>query len=356
MSDQPQPPRVGSIARYSLLIASANGLVCAVVLWGLYDWDGWMTPLRIVAAVTLLSWPVTSVALSIAIGRAIARIRDASEQAERIDPPHLSRRLEVPEGPEEVREMVITVNGMLDKVEAAFEAHTRFIGNVSHELKTPLTYLLSQTQLARRGSHSAESFDRYLDNMETELRRMKETIDGLLTLARARAGQEELHISRISVNDVVLDAVEHCQALARHREVRVEPMLLHADDEGSTPLLEGDPDLLAVMLENLIRNAIQHSPLEGKVSVSLAAEDGQASIAVRDHGPGIPPRALPHLFDAYYQAHPGENAKGLSRRIGLGLAISRAIARMHEGDVSAENHPHGGALLRIHLPLAASTA
>ncbi len=308
--------------------------------------------LWILAIGFFLSLTAIAVTLWIMVRRAVAPVRGVLEQAKQIDPRKLSQRLDVPAGPEEVRRMVVTVNEMLDRIQAAFDAHTRFIGNVSHELKTPLTYLLSQTQLARRGSHSAEDFDRYLDNTESDLRRMKETVEGLLTLARASAGQEELATSRIPVNDVVLDAVEHCQRLARHREVRIHPTLLAADDRGTTPVLEGDHDLLSVMLENVLRNAIQHSPIEGVVRVWLETENDQATIALRDQGTGIAPDAMPRLFDAYYQAHPGEQQRGLSRQIGLGLAISRAIAQMHGGDVSAVNHPDGGALFRLRLPLA----
>lgn len=303
----------------------------------------------------LLSLIAAGFTLWVILRRAVAPIRQVLEQAEGFDPRSLSLRLDVPSGPEDVRNMVIAVNEALDRIEVAFDAHTRFMANVSHELKTPLTYLFAQTQLARRGPHDPDSFDRYLDNTELELRRMHETIEGLMTLARATSGQETLPTSRIPANDVVLDAVEHCQALARYREIRIEPILMSGSEGQAPPMLEGDHDLLSVMIENLIRNAIQHSPTEGKVTVSVGTEDRQAHLVVRDQGPGIPSESLPRLFEAYYQVHPGEQENGFARKIGLGLAISRAIARMHGGDVAGENNPDGGAIFAVTLPLVDAT-
>jgi two-component system OmpR family sensor kinase len=325
--------------QYCAQVASDDRLVLNDVI-DLFWMLAWSSAISL-AAVFVTMWFL--------VRHALAPVSVVGRQARRIGPRQLGRRIEMPHGLDEVQEMVETVNQMLDRLEKAFAEQGHFIANVSHELKTPLSYILGQTHLLRHETRTAEEHDRLVGNIEAETRRMKETVSSFLMLARANAGLRELAVSEVAANDLVMDAVAQCQPLARHREIQLIPTLVPVEEDDVAPLVRGDAELLAAMVENLIRNAISHSPIEGKIEVRAVKEDGQLLISVRDHGPGIPPEQREKVFERHISGTTGQPDPD---RVGLGLAISRAVARMHGGWVVADNHPEGGAVFEVRLPLS----
>jgi signal transduction histidine kinase len=343
-----QPSELKSTFPYVAALAAIQ-LAAYVVVLAVYQYGEGHHVVWALATACVLSITAAGVAMRLLRRRSLHPIEEVRGQVEEIEPAHLSQRIELSSGPKDVHEAVDALNAMLDRLEAALIEQTKFIANVSHELKTPLTYLLGQTQLIRRQARTPEEHDRFVDNIEAELRRMADTINSFLTLARARGGLADLSVTPVTANDLVLGAVEHCQPLARHREVQVIPTLAPAAEDGQVPQIRGDADLLSAMIENLIRNAIQHSPVEGKVDVTLRCQDGGAHIFVRDRGKGIPPEELETIFERYRRSNSDDSEL---ESAGLGLAIAKAVARMHGGSISADNHPDGGAEFEVKLPLA----
>ena len=282
------------------------------------------------------------------VRRGLAPIGHVAREAQRLTAARLDRRLPVPSGKDEVVEMVRTLNSMLDRLQAAFDAQERFIANAAHELKTPVTHLLGRAQVLARQARQPEEYDRFVSAVQEDMRHLATIVESLLLLARADAGLPLDSRTRVSINEVVTDAVERCNAHAAQREVRLAPALCAPTDERDEPEVEGDAELLESMVSNLVRNAIRFSPPGESVEVAVEHGENHVRIAVRDRGPGISHDQLPRLFERFYQAQSDPRPAGS----GLGLSIAQSVARLHKGEIRVENRAEGGCEFVVTLPLA----
>jgi signal transduction histidine kinase len=293
-------------------------------------------------AVGLASWLLAR--------RALAPIGKMSRDLRVLSAAHLDRRITVPAEGDEVSEMAATANQMLDRLETAFLAQQQFLGNAAHELKTPVTVLLGQAQVLGRQPREPRQYEEFVESVGDEMRRMGELIDGLLTLARAHAGFPIPLAQPVSLNEAVTDALQRWQPLASERGVRLVLRLPPADGEAPVPTVLGDSELLSLMVGNLIRNAIRYSPEAGTVEIELDLRGTDATIFVRDRGPGIPGGLHERVFEPFFRVskHAGQNDGA-----GLGLSIAKGIAELHQGRIEASNRADGGCEFRIDLPLVA---
>jgi two-component system OmpR family sensor kinase len=280
--------------------------------------------------------------------RGLAPIGRVAREAQRLTAAHLDRRLPVPSGRDEVVEMIRTLNDMLDRLQAAFAAQERFIANAAHELKTPVTHLLGRAQVLARQARSPEEYDHFVSAVQEEMRHLATIVESLLLLARADAGLPLESRTRVSINEVVTDAVERCHPHAEQREIRLDPALCAPTEELDEPEVEGDAELLVSMVSNLLRNAIRFSPPGETVGVAVDRVGSEVRIAVRDRGPGIPADQLPRLFERFYQAPGVERPTGS----GLGLSIAEGVAKLHKGRIGVANRPGGGCEFEVILSLA----
>lgn len=281
------------------------------------------------------------------VRRVLAPVGRVARQAQRLTAARLDQRLPVPSGKDEVVEMIRTLNDMLDRLQAAFQAQERFVANAAHELKTPVTHLLGQAQVLARQARRPEEYDRFVSSVQADMRHLATIVESLLLLARADAGLSVESRTRASINEVVMDAVEQCHPYAAQREVRLEPELCAPTDEMNEPEVAGDAELLVSMVSNLARNAIRFSPPGECVNVSVESIENHVRIFVRDRGPGIPEEEIPRLFERFYQAS-GAHRPGGS---GLGLSIAQSVARLHKGRIEVSNRSGGGCECTVTLPL-----
>jgi two-component system sensor histidine kinase CpxA len=230
---------------------------------------------------------------------------------------------------------------MAERVEALVTAQQRLLGDISHELRSPLARLGVALDLAKqRGGANVGDL---LGRIELEADRLDELVGELLVLNRLEGGAEivraDVDLADL-VRDIADDADFEAQSMGRAVHVTAaEPCVV-----------EGDRDLLRRAIENVTRNAVRYTAEETTVELSVAAENGEGVVRVRDHGPGVPPEELPHLFRPFYRVAGARDRT--SGGVGLGLAITeRAVAR-HGGTASAANAEGGGLLVEIRLPLA----
>jgi signal transduction histidine kinase len=177
-------------------------------------------------------------------------------------------------------------------------------------------------------------------------------VDSLLILARADAGFLPEAADPVPVNDVVMDAVQRCEPTARQREIRLIPQLSLPPGDEACLQIHGDPALLRAMCENLIRNAVRHSPPGEAVEVEVALAYPDVILQVRDRGPGLPAEALEQVFERFYRVPRGDQP---GQGTGLGLAIAKAVVVLHGGSARAANRPEGGCEFVVRLPLAPLT-
>jgi len=277
-------------------------------------------------------------------GRVVAPVRDITRQAEVIGATSLGRRITAHADTREYRRLVDVLNTMLDRIDAAFEAQRRFTGDASHELRSPLTALRGEIELALRRERSSEEYRRVLASALEEAERLGDLADELLTLARSDAGEMEPRRRHVRLVAPVQRAVDRLRFRAVAKKIDIA--MRGGDVAGFW-----DPELLERMAYNLVENAVKYTTPGGHVRLEIRAENGTAILDVADTGPGLREADRGRIFDRFYRA---DLARADSEGTGLGLSIVRAVARAHGGDVTAENRDEGGALFRVWLPRTAA--
>lgn len=296
----------------------------------------------------------TVVAISIAAGLALAAIVGwliagnvlrpidrITVTAQRINRARdLGQRIEMPDKMDEVGRLALTVNEMLARIEELFRAQQRFVADVSHELRSPLTAIRGNVDLLKRGAaNDPDEQVQVLDAMDSEVGRMSRLVSDLLLLARSDAGVP-LVKHPLELDTLLLEVYRQAQVMAKG--VRVT---LGEEDQA---IIEGDRDRLKQVLLNLVDNALKYTPPGGEVSLSLIKQREWVRIAVKDTGMGIAADYLPHLFDRFYRVD-----KARSRDAGgsgLGLAIAKSVVDAHNGKITVESEPGKGSTFTVWLP------
>ncbi len=277
--------------------------------------------------------------LAAAVARAgLAPVRRLDRTAEEVATTgDLGRRIDV-EGRDEVARLARTFNEMLSALESSQESQRRLVMDASHELRTPLTALRTNIEvLAQDDALDPEGRRRLLGDVTAQVEDLSRLVADVVSLARGAEVGEEREDLRLDV------LVRRCVDRAR----RHAPGLTFAFAAAPT-LVRGAPAQLERAVGNLLDNASKWSPPGGTVEVTV--RDGE--VTVRDHGPGIDPADLPHVFDRFYRAPAARRTPGS----GLGLAIVRQAAEAHGGAVTAAAAPGGGALMQLRLPSVAGGA
>ncbi|MEZ5235000.1 MAG: HAMP domain-containing sensor histidine kinase [Acidimicrobiales bacterium] len=286
--------------------------------------------------------------------RGLRPLERMAAAAHRISDGDLSERVAPADGRSEVGQLGEALNNMLDQIELSFrrqeatEAKLRqFLSDASHELRTPLTSIQGFAELFRLGVDKDHvNLPIIMRRIEEESLRMRGLVEDLLLLARLDERREPV----VAAVDLAVLAADACSdAVAADPD---RPVVLHAADP---VVVDGDRDHLRQAIANLVNNALRHTAagttIEVRASHEPPAQAGgrrRAVVSVRDHGRGLDPDALAHVFDRFWQA----DAARVGRGAGLGLSIVAAIAAEHGGDVHAANHPDGGAVFTLTLPAA----
>lgn len=275
-------------------------------------------------------------------GRALHPVRVMSATARDISEHDLHRRIDLalPAG-DELGELAATFNAMLVRLDSAFETLRRFTADAAHELRGPVAMIRSEGEVTLRRRRTADEYEAAIQAMLGEAERLSRTADQLLLLARADEGTLASTFRPVELSDLVEETVERWRRAARQKGVALTV------EAGSEGVLEGDPDLLRRLLENLLDNALRHTPPAGRITVSLSRADGRWELRVRDTGPGVEPLIKPLLFHRFTR---GDKARGRDTGgAGLGLALCEAIASVHGGEIRLEDTP-SGASFAVRLP------
>ncbi len=285
----------------------------------------------------LLCWLLT--------GRVVAPLAELAERSAGFSPRDRWEPLG-PAGEDEVGVLVRAIDTMGARAAATVQAQERFVADASHELKTPLAVVLAEAQVLRQQPRSVEEYRAFVATVEEELVQLVYLVESLLTLARAHGGVP-CSFRPVAVNEVLMEALEQFGPRARDGDVRLAATLVPPGPDDQDALVSGDPQLLRVLLQNLLRNAIRYSPAGRPVEVSARLDGSEVELCVRDHGPGIPTDALRQVFEPFFRMPDSEQ---WGEGVGLGLTLVREITHLHGGTVQAANHPDGGAEFRVRLP------
>jgi signal transduction histidine kinase len=254
-------------------------------------------------------------------------------------------------GPHEVRELTRAFNAMLERVRSSQASQRKFVANVSHELKTPLTSIQGFAQAILDGTaNSPAEKKQAAEIIYNESSRMHRMVLNLLDLARLDAGTADLKMAPVDIRVLLESIVEKFSLQAQKAGVS-----LRVDAPNDLPTLDADGDRLAQVFTNLVDNALRHTPAGGQVNLQVLSTQVDMEIRVTDTGSGIPADAIPHIFERFYQvdqSRPGGERHGA----GLGLAIVHEIVAAHNGKITVRSREGPGTTFAIHLPLVQRAA
>lgn len=302
-----------------------------------------------VAKVLWIGFPI-GVIFSLLFGyllawRALSPVRSISKAASGLGIDDLSVRLPLPKANDELRELSITFNEMLDRLEEAVQRLRRFTGDVSHELRTPLAVLRGEAELALRRTRSEESYQETLKTISNEALNMTGIIEDLLLLARAESKSVALKLVEIKGSDFCNDMANLVKSV--YSKKGVELIIQITDPE---LVFNASLNYLSLAMKNILENAAKHSCVNSKVFFSVSQNLQEVVFEITDHGEGIPPESLPLIFDSFYRADTARNRA--AGGVGIGLSLAKALINLHNGSINVSSTVGKGSKFTISIPKA----
>lgn len=270
--------------------------------------------------VVLLSWW--------AARRGLAPLRAMSDKVQAVSSHNFGERMPIETLPVEIADLAAKLNAMLERLQQDFHRITNFSTDIAHELRTPITNLLTQTDVVLTQQRTNEAYRDTLSSNAEELQRLARTISDMLFLAQTENGISLPSYEPLKLQDEITELLDFYDALAEEKGVNLQ---LTGD-----AIVRGDRLMVRRALSNLISNAMRYTPAAGSIAVSIARSEGDVLVAVENDGPEIPEEHLPHLFDRFYRADKSRT-KLDTNSAGLGLSITQAIMRAHQGNVTVRS-------------------
>ncbi len=271
--------------------------------------------------------------------------------AHQISARDLHQRLQLNLPNDEVGRLASTFDQMLERLENAFEQQRRFIADASHEMKTPLTILKGDVEVALTRPRSPEYYVETLEMVNSTTDRLIALVQELLLLARSESDQSPLNMERLNLADLL--SLEASRLMPKAVSKNIE---LHLDLP-NVLLIHGDQAKLQRLFLNLIDNAVKYSSPGSSVTVAAMVYAQEVCVSISDTGPGIPPEHLPHLFERFYRvdkARAHSSSNGTSSGAGLGLSIVRWLVQAHQGRIEVESKVGQGTTFKVWLPMTKS--
>lgn len=293
---------------------------------------------------------LVAVLLATIAGNLLARsIADPLEglagAANRIAQGDLKQRVSIESNIAELHALKQTFNNMVESLQHADEAKKAFIADVTHELRTPLTVIKGTIETLEDGAlDDAEGRDLLLASMARETERLIRLVNELLVLTRADAGALQLNLQRFDLKELINYRCEVFSGLATRRGILISHMAQ------SVPAILADPDRLSQVIDNLLDNAIRHSPENSTIIITIKPANEGVECSIQDQGAGIPVQHLPFIFERFYRVDASRNRK--NGGTGLGLAIVRALVKAQGGQISAHSDEGKGTTITFWMPVS----
>ncbi len=281
------------------------------------------------------------------VGKALRPVDEMTQAALSIESNRLNTRLSPAETDNEIGRLALALNGMIARLERSFQQIERFSADASHELKTPLTSIRGEAEVALMSDLTTEQYKSTLRSIVEETERLTIIVNNLLVLARADANQIKMRQDPIALHEVVLASFEQLAGMAFRKNITLD---IGEMDEVT---IAGDAIWIQQLITNLLKNAINYTPEGGDVTLGLRLDSSSGSdvarIYISDTGPGIPAEHVPHLFDRFYRVDSGRSRD--QGGTGLGLNIARWIVESHRGTIEVQTEPGRGSTFTAVLPV-----
>jgi signal transduction histidine kinase len=283
--------------------------------------------------VSLVALGLAALAIRVGMQRALRPLGQAADALEAVEGLESGARLGAADVPE-VDQLIDSANRLLERLERAFDAQAGFTAQAAHELRTPVTVMKGEVELALRRPRSAEDYQLALRRTLDQVQHLADLVEGLMALTRVEAGHADRGRRVEHLSMAVLQACRQEQQRLERAECAIHP------DLSNDPEIRAHHGLLATALGNLLRNVAVHAP-GASVWLHVEVEDACVRVIVDDDGPGVPAEFRDAMMERFH--HRGE------RGLGLGLSLAREVARRHGGDLSLQASPRGGlrAVMRV---------
>lgn len=306
------------------------------------EYLGWLRKILLICFIVSSAIMITA---GIFFSRYILQpIRLIMTQVKSISSRNLHLRLHAKASRDEIDELATTFNNMLDRLETAFETQNNFVSNASHELSTPLTAIIGETELALSKSRSQETYIDALRNILKEAGRLEHITKSLLHLAQTGFDGKKQDWGLVRVDELLFTIKNTVDKITPGSQITIDYSLFPEEEEKLS--VSGNEQLLELALSNIVLNGCKYSN-NSPVSIALAATDKKVIINVKDQGIGIPQNDLPYIFSPFFRASNTGHFKGY----GIGLPLAMNIIRMHKGDIIVSSQVNVGTEIRVELPL-----
>jgi heavy metal sensor kinase len=255
---------------------------------------------------------------------------------------NLELKLNVPATRDEIRKLAETFNDMLGRLERAFTSQRRLFADLSHELKTPLTILKGELEIALKKIRSAEEYNSVLISSLEEINRIIKLAESLLLIARFDSEEALLKKEEFDIVSLLASVVDNAKGITELKQIKVS---FKPPDRIT---LRGDRSQLKTLFLNILDNAVKYTSQGGRIDVAAGSDRSSAKILIRDTGIGIPKSELEHIFDRFYRV---DKARSGDSSFGLGLSIAQSIAEAHGGKIEVESEEAKGTVFTVTLPL-----
>lgn len=299
--------------------------------------------MSVIRNVFLIAVPVVLILVAIAAwwlsGTALQPIRKVTTTIRGVTVKGLNQRIPMGTTDVEFIELIAVFNQMMERLERSFQQASRFSGDAAHELKTPLAILQGELELALQKAEPASQLQQSLSNLIDEVRRLSSIVRKLLLLSLADAGQMRLYQIDVNLSQILADMVEDIDILAPDLQVKTNI----ADDIW----VKADKDLLIQIIQNLISNAIKYNIPSGWLRIDCKRKNNLVYLTVTNSSQDISPQDKEKLFERFYRGDLSRNRQ--IEGIGLGLSLSREIARAHNGDLQLDDTSSGETAFTLKL-------
>ena len=277
------------------------------------------------------------------VHRALRPVERITHAAEQITQMNLSERLPVTRSGDELERLSVALNRMIARLDVAFQNSKRFAADASHDLRTPLTILRGELESLVEDPQQNEELRGRLASLLEESIHLSKIVEQLFTLTQLDSGESRTEWKRFDLAELARTTADQMCLLAEDKQIA----LTCAADQ--PVCVQGDRSRIKQVIVNLLDNAIKYTPSQGRVQVRVDGGNGQAVLEVADSGIGIPPDALPHVFERFYRVDKTRSAEAESA--GLGLSIVKSICAAHGAEVEAFSMPNAGSRFTVKLPL-----
>jgi two-component system heavy metal sensor histidine kinase CusS len=329
---------VGSTPGHTITIQIAIDVSQKEAFLARFRWVFWVIILGTLAIFPLVGYQIAR--------QGIRPVEEMAATARRISSTHLGERIVAEGYPFELASLAGTFNEMLDRLENSFDRISRFSADIAHDLRTPVNNIRGEAEVALA---RARTIDEYRDALESSLEeavRLSDLIGNLLFLARAESPLAHVRRERVDVAELLDGVQEYYEASAADGGISLSTRF------GDEPVIaELDRTLMQRAVGNLVSNAVAHTQSGGSVVIAASSESAVVRIEVTDTGIGIPPEALPRVFDRFFRVDPSRSQ--VSGGTGLGLAIVQGIMLLHGGKVEIASQPGKGTRVILSVPVSA---